>query len=195
MLMRTWYIHDNGIPDDHAASICGFDSRGAFTVLRARGAFGRANADAVSRVSLREVAAGKALVDAERAGVVREQALPLITQIADVAYVRLAMLEFSRRSWEPRYVTSSSFIELAQKMHSEEGLAELQDRLGVRTRAYAQFAIFGAHGTLAFSDSHPSPGSNGQLSRCVDVWQIAQHIKNYVGGVLFHGTRECMLAA
>jgi len=189
--MQAWYIHDDGIPDDYAASICGFDTRGAFTMLRARGAFGRANADAVSRVSLREVAAGKALVDAERAGVVREQALPLISQIADVAYVRLAMLELSRRSWDPRHITSSAINELAQKMHSEDGLAELQDRLGVRTRAYAQYALFGNDGALVFSDSPPAADPSGKPSRCVDVWHVAQHIKNYVGGVLFHGSREC----
>lgn len=176
--MNNSYLRDYGVPIDVAAKISGFD-RGAFTILRANGAFGPANGDPVPRASLLEVAAARALMDAELAGVIRERALPVIPQIADTAYVRLAMLELSRRNSDP------TVTELARKMHSDEGLSKLQDWLGVRSRNAKRFFIFDPDG-YNFADEPPQSDPTIPF---IDIWSIAQRIQNNVGGVLFHGGR------
>jgi len=183
--MLNWHLRDDGVPIEIAASISGLN-RGAFTMLRARGIFGPATSDPVPRASLLEVAAATGLTVCEMAGAVREHILPVLTQIADSAYVQLAIMEFGRRSWDPRAVPSSSIAQLAQKVHSDEGLIELQDRLGVRSRTTERFVIF-ASGEAIFANQPPQPNPAGRCDPSIDIWQIAHRIRNNVGGVLFHG--------
>ena len=115
-------------------------------------------------------------MEAELAGVVREHALPVIKQIADTAYVHLAMLELNRRNSDP------TVTELARRMHTDEGLAELQRRLGVTSRNAKRFFLFAPEG-YAFSDNPPEPGLSVPF---IDIWNISQRIQNNVAGVLFH---------
>lgn len=176
--MSNLHLHDYGVSIEVAAKISGFE-RGAFTILRAKGTFGPADGDPVPRASLLEVAAARALMEAELTGVTRERALPVITQIADTAYVQLAMLELNRRNSDP------TVTELARRMHSDDGLSELQRRLGVRSRNAKRFFIFDPAG-FAFSDEPPEPSSAVPF---IDIWKISQRIQNNVGGVLFHGER------
>ena len=185
--MQDWQLRDDGVPIEIAAAISGLN-RGAFTMLRAKGAFGEASSDAVPRASLLEVAAARALMEAELAGVVRERALPVITEIACAAYVQLALLELGRRSWDPREITNSPIAELSRKIHTTDGLAELQDRLGVRCRAAKRFVIFTPDGAI-FADELPTAGLMGSAEPHIDIWRISYLIRNYVGGVLFHGAR------
>ena len=135
------------------------------------------------------------MTQAEMVGVVRERSMPVLTQIADSAYVHLAMMELGRRSWDPRYVSSSSIASLAERMHSDVGLAELQDRLGVLSRTTELFVIFTADGRV-FADGPPEPDATGRQNPFLDIRKIAQAIHNKVDGRLFYGARaDCGLAA
>ena len=182
--MSNLYLRDYGVPIEVAAKISGFE-RGAFTILRAAEAFGPANADPVPRASLLEVAAARALMEAELLGVSRERALPVITQIGDAAYVRLAMLELSRRNSDPTVTV------LARNMHSDEGLSQLQSCLGVRSRNAKRFFLFDRE-EFAFSDEPPPPESAIPF---IDIWKISQRIQNNVGGVIFHGGKTGLTIA
>jgi hypothetical protein len=126
-------------------------------------------------------------MDAELIGVNREQVFPVLIQIAESAYVRLAIMELSRGSWDPRHVVSGGISDLRQKMHSDEGLAELQSRLGVRSRNSKRFVVFAPGGAI-FADVPPEP-NGGPSDPYVDIWNVAQRIRNNLGGVLFHGAR------
>jgi hypothetical protein len=192
--MHDWCLRDDGVPVETATEISGFGSTGLLNTLRTNGALGRPGPETVQRVSLMEVAAARALFLAEMAGVVRERALPVITQMADAAYVQLARMELGKRSWDPRYVPSSSLSQLAEKMYTEEGLVELQDRLRVQSRNVQRFTIFTPEGPV-FAASPPEASTQRPADPFVDVWNIAQHIRNKVDGRLFHGARADPLAA
>lgn len=193
--MHNWCLCDDGVSIETATAISGFGSTGALNQLRTNGTLGRRGPDTVQRISLHEAAAARALFLSQMAGVVRERALPFITQIADAAYVQLARMELAKRSWDPRYVPSSSLAELADKMHTDEGLLDLQHRLGVSSRNAERFTIFTPEGAV-FASSLPEAGSGTYGCPFVDVWTIAQHIRNKVDGRLFHAARgdSCLAA-
>lgn len=186
--MPNWSLRDDGIPVPLAASISGFE-RGGFTHLRAEGAFGPANSDPISRASLFEVAAAKGLWDAERLGLPRQRVLPVLKDIASSAIVQLARMELGRRSWTTRDdVPSSSVALLAEKMHSSEGLTDLQDVLAVPSRVAARFVIFKPEEAI-FADLPHEADSHGLTRPFLDIWTISYQIRNHVGGILFHGAR------
>jgi hypothetical protein len=192
--MQNWYLRDDGVSIEYATAMSGYDSARFVNGLCRDGALGRGSSLPDSRASLLQVAAIRALFLAEMAGVPRPRALPVITQMADAAYVELARMELKKRSWDPRHASSHLISELAQKMYSDEGLIELQDRLGVGSRNAERYTIFTPEGVV-FAGSPPEPDANGRTEPFVDVWKISQHIHNKVDTVLFHGARKDSIAA
>lgn len=180
-MYQNWCLQDYGVPIPRAATISGIE-RGAFTILLARGILGPAPAHAVPSASLLHVAAAMALTDADRAGIQRETLTPILTQIADAAYLRLAMLELSQRRWHPGDVPASNGTALMEKIRSGEGQSELEEILAIRSRNTKRFAVFQADGPL-LTDSLPG---TTEPSPHLDAWSIAQRIQVRMSGVLFY---------
>lgn len=175
--MRNVTIQDYGVPIPRAAAISGLD-RGVFTTFMFRGLLGPSPSGPVDKISLRHVAAAMALAEARDMGVSREQLDPVLDEIADAAYVRLAMLEISLRRWH----TVTSGTDLLRKLRSEDGQAELEELLAVGTRNTKRFAVFSSSGTVV-TNSTPE---DSETAKFIDAWRIAELIQARAPGTLFY---------
>jgi hypothetical protein len=178
--MQSRIIHDYGVPVERAAQISGWEG-GAFIHLLFQGLFGPSPRSPVSRAPLRHVAAATALKQAENAGVPRERVLPVLQQVADAIYVRLAIVELRDMRWH----LATCGTTLTSRLRSGDCQSEVEELLGVQTRNTQPFAIFPPTGPLMVNSL---PGNFAADSTAVhlSMERIAEQISARVPGPLFH---------
>jgi hypothetical protein len=134
----------------------------------------------LDKAPLLHVAAATALKQAEKVGAHREQILPILAELADAIYLRLAMRELGDNRWHS--VTSGTT--LLQRLRSGDCQAEIEDMLALRIRQPRRFMLFGAEGPVL---AHALPESSGPEAAVahLDAWRIAEQIKVRTVGLLF----------